>query len=135
MLEGIEWFEGLSPSEKTTLALFCQDRVLADNEVLFSEGDEAIAMYVVKSGVLKAYKSRSSGETVLGYVRAGEVVGEIALFGREGKIRMASVKAVEPTKLLVLVDYAIFEISKKHPDLYAKISAIVAKRQSENASK
>jgi CRP/FNR family transcriptional regulator len=135
MLEGIELFAGLNESEKNTLSLFCQERMLADGEVLFAEGDEAIAMYVVKSGMLKVYKDRSTGETVLGYVRGGETVGEMAIFGHEPKVRMASVKAMEPTKLLVIVDYAILEISKKHPELYAKIEATVAARKAQNLGK
>ncbi len=135
MIEGIPLFAGLTESEKNTLSLFCQERNLGDNEVLFSEGEDAIAMYVVKSGLLKAYKDRSSGETILGYVRPGEMVGEMAIFGHEPKTRMATVRAMEPTKLLVIVDYAILEISKKHEELYAKIEKIVADRKAQNAQK
>ncbi len=63
------------------------------------------------------------------------MVGEMAIFGYEPKIRMATVRAVEPTKLLVIVDYAILEISKKHADLYAKIDSIIEKRKASNTEK
>ncbi len=133
MIEGIELFRGLSESERNTLSLFCQERVLEPGELLFSEGDDAIAMYVVKSGKLEAFKDRSTGETVLGTVGSGETVGEMALFGHERKVRTASVRAVERTKLLVIVDYAILEISKKHPELYAKIESVILERLKKNA--
>lgn len=133
MFEDIELFSGLAPGEKETIALFCQERNLEAGELLFSEGDDAIAMYIVKSGSLKAYKERSTGSTVLGYIGPGEMVGEMAIFGFEPKIRTASVRAVEPTRLLVIVDYAILEISKKHAELYAKIESIIAKRTAMNS--
>ncbi len=55
ILDSIELFESLTSSERETLSLFCQERLLRSGEVLFHEGDDAIALYVVKSGTLKAY--------------------------------------------------------------------------------
>ncbi len=65
MFEDIELFAGLTPAEKETISMFCQERLLESGEILFSEGEDAIAMYVVKSGSLKVYKERSSGSVVL----------------------------------------------------------------------
>lgn len=135
MFDDIGLFAGLTASEKETLSMFCQERLLDNGELLFSEGDEAMAMYVVKSGSLKVYKERSTGVTVLGYVSAGEMVGEMAIFGHEPRIRMASVRAVEPTRLLVIVDYAILELSKKYPELYSKIDSIIEQRKATNSQK
>lgn len=135
MFEDIGLFADLTASERETLSMFCQERLLENGELLFSEGDEAMAMYVVKSGSLKVYKERSTGVTVLGYVSAGETVGEMAIFGYEPRIRMASVRAVEPTRLLVIVDYAILELSKKHSELYVKIESIIEQRKATNSQK
>lgn len=135
MLEGIELFANLTDSEKETLGLFCQLRNLEDNELLFSEDDHANAMYVVKSGALKVYRSRSSGTTVLGYVGQGEIVGEMALFGEYPSIRNASVSAVEPSVLLVIADYAVKQISAKHPDLLRKIQTTIELRKQKNSQK
>lgn len=49
MLEDISLFDGLSDLEKSTVALFSQERRLPSGEILFNEGDDATAMYVVKS--------------------------------------------------------------------------------------
>lgn len=135
MFDEFELFAGLTPSEKETLSMFCQERLLEAGELLFTEGDDAIAMYIVKSGSLKVYRDRSTGSTVLGFVGPGEMVGEMAIFGHEPKVRMASVRAVEPTRLLVIVDYAILEISKKYAELYSKIDSIIALRKAQNAQK
>lgn len=87
-------------------------------------------MYVVRHGLLKVYKDRSEGETILGYIGAGELAGEMALFDPSApKIRIASVKAMEDSLLLVIMDYAILELSKKHQEIYGKIAQIIMKRK------
>jgi len=48
---------------------------LKPGEILFREGDDAQAMYVVKQGTLRIL----SGSTVLETVRAGGLVGEMAI--------------------------------------------------------
>ncbi|HEV2334135.1 MAG TPA: cyclic nucleotide-binding domain-containing protein [Stellaceae bacterium] len=48
---------------------------LKSGEILFREGDEARAMYVVKQGTLRIL----SGSTILETVREGGLVGEMAI--------------------------------------------------------
>lgn len=58
------------------------------------------------------------------------MAGEMALFDPDApKKRMASVQAVDDSLLLVIMDYAILELSKKHPEIYGKISQIMMKRK------
>lgn len=84
----------------------------------------------MKSGSLKAYKDRSDGEKLLGYIGIGELAGEMALFDPDApKKRMASVKAVDDSLLLIIMDYAILELSKKHPEIYQKIVQIMMERK------
>lgn len=67
---------------------------------------------------------------MLGYIAPGELAGEMALFDPDApKKRMASVKAVENALLLVIMDYAILELSKKHREIYEKIVGIMMKRK------
>jgi CRP/FNR family cyclic AMP-dependent transcriptional regulator len=136
MLQGIPLFAGLTDAEKSTVELFAQERMIKSGEILFNEGDEATAMYVVKAGNLKAFKDRSSGEQILGFVTVAEMVGEMALFDANApKRRLASVRAVEDSRLLVIVDYAIVELSRKHPIVYEKIKAVIDQRRRANDAK
>ncbi len=90
-------------------------------------------MYIVKSGNLKAYRDRSSGEQILGYIRSGEMLGEMALFDNDApKKRLASVRAMEDSQLLVIVDYAIVDLGKKHPMVYQKIWEVISARAQKN---
>jgi len=45
------------------------------------------------------------------------------------KIRVATVKAMEDARLVVIMDYAILELSRKHPEVYQKIAQIIMKRK------
>ncbi|MDD2916450.1 MAG: cyclic nucleotide-binding domain-containing protein [Candidatus Gracilibacteria bacterium] len=133
ILDSIELFSSLTSSERETLSLFCQERLLRSGEILFNEGDDALAFYVVKSGYIRVYKDRSDGEKLVGYVDSGGLVGEMALFDPDApKNRMATAKAAEDTYLLVIMDYAILELSRKHEDIYKKISDIIMVRKNDN---
>ena len=48
---------------------------LKPGDVLFREGDEAHAMYILKQGTLRVL----SGSTILETVRAGGIIGEMAI--------------------------------------------------------
>lgn len=90
-------------------------------------------MYAVKSGNLRAYRERSSGDQILGNILPGEIVGEMALFDANApKKRLASIKAMEDTLLVVIVDYAIVELEKKHPLVHAKIAKVIEARKQAN---
>jgi len=130
LLDKIELFTSLNDTERRTLALYCQERFLQSGEILFNEGDDAVAMYIVESGSLKVYKDRSDGEKILGFIGPGELAGEMAFFDPDApKKRMASIKSIDDTLLFVIMDYAILELSKRHPEIYEKIFQIVMKRK------
>lgn len=65
MFQGIHLFADLTESEKSTISLFAQERMVKAGEILFREGDDATAMYGVKSGMLHVYRERSSGDQIL----------------------------------------------------------------------
>lgn len=134
MFSGISLFDSLTPSEKQSLSLFCQERFLPADEVLFHEWDEATAMYIVKEGTLQAIQHRSDGIRVLWNIGTGELVWELALFdeGNITKTRTASVIAVEPSVLLVIMNYSIADLAKKHNEIYEKIKEIVRQRRAQN---
>ena len=130
ILDTVELFNSLNDTDRDTLSLYCQERLLLTEEILFHEWDDAVALYIVKSGSLKAYKERSDWEVILWYITANELAGEMAFFdASSAKKRMASIRAVEDTLVLVIMDYAILELSKKHPEMYEKIVNIMIERK------
>lgn len=82
-----------SPHQEYTL------RHLNAGELLFSEGEEAKVVYIVKNGTLRAYSDSVSGNRItLGDISAGEFVGEMGHFNHEA--RSATVEAVSDVDLV-----------------------------------
>ncbi|KAF0117581.1 MAG: cAMP-binding protein [Rhodospirillaceae bacterium] len=75
-------------------------RHLQAGERLFHEGDPGDHAYLVVSGRLEITKATRDDETVLAVIGRGEIVGEMALINDCN--RTASVRAVEPTTLIIV---------------------------------
>lgn len=73
-------------------------RFVNANEVFFKEGDVANSVYLVKSGKMKAYKSKDGAEVFLGYIHPGEFVGEMAYL--HGETRSANVMSLTDCELI-----------------------------------
>lgn len=139
MFEWVSIFDTLTSAELDNLSLFCQERFLKEWEILFNEWDDAVAMYILKSWKLKAYKDRSDWEIILWFIESGDMVWEMAIFeaiennSNIPKKRMASIKAVENSFLVVIMNYSILDLSKKNSWIYNKIVKIIEERKEKNA--
>lgn len=136
ILDWISFFDDLTSWEKDNLSLFCQERVIKEGDILFNEWDEAVALYIVKKWQLKVYKNRSDWEKILGSINNWEFVWEMAFFDWDNtpKRRMASVRAVENTDLIVIMNYSLVSLAKSRADIYEKISNIIKDRKLKNAN-
>jgi len=77
-------------------------------EVIFTEGDQADALFVIQSGTARVVKAGDHGEEVpLNVLHAGDVFGERALLQHEHG-RAATVRASSPVEVLRL-HRAVFE--------------------------
>lgn len=89
-------FDGLTEME-ITVALRHFNRIdVGDHQQLISEGDIDPTLAIVESGELEVM----TGDTRLGYVRPGQMIGEMALFSNG--IRTASVHSITTARLLLL---------------------------------
>lgn len=73
-------------------------RFLAPEEVLFTEGETAESVFIVKSGELSAAKKNKNQDMVLGVIRQGEFVGEMAHINND--TRNATVRALTDCELI-----------------------------------
>ncbi|MDP5039223.1 MAG: cyclic nucleotide-binding domain-containing protein [Candidatus Gracilibacteria bacterium] len=127
MFSNIDFFSELTEKELETFGLFCQKRKFSNGEVIFEKGDDATAMYLIDNGFLEVIDENK----ILGVVKAGDIVGEMALFGKNNK-RTATVKAISDSVVIVILRFSIDELIKKHPFIYQKIKNIIEKRLEEN---
>lgn len=86
---------------------------LRAGDVLFRQGDEGDAAYIVLSGRLHAVAEEDGSARVFGEVGAGGVVGEGALL--LGRTRAATVVAVRDTELAAVPRAAFDQVVSEHP--------------------
>jgi CRP-like cAMP-binding protein len=80
-----------------TLARQMRVRRFARNEVIFHQGDQGDALYVITVGSVKILLPSAEGEeAIIATLRPGDFFGELALVDREP--RSATAKALEPVE-------------------------------------
>jgi CRP/FNR family transcriptional regulator, cyclic AMP receptor protein len=96
---------------------------LKPGEVLFREGDEANAMYVVKHGTLRIL----SGSTILETVREGGLIGEMAII-EEHMPRSATVIAGTYCELVEIDVPRFLSLVASTPDFSITVLRVISRR-------
>ena len=96
---------------------------LHSGDFLFREGDEGDALYIVKSGTVRII----SGSIVYETVRAGGIVGEMALVDK-GMPRSASVIAATPAQLIRIDVPKFLALVASAPDFALTVMGVMARR-------
>ncbi|MEI6845552.1 MAG: cyclic nucleotide-binding domain-containing protein [Candidatus Firestonebacteria bacterium] len=112
-------FSQFSAEELKALRDCCKEKVLVEGEVLFSECEAGLSMYIVKKGSIKIYKMGFLGETVIAQINPGEFVGEMAVI--DSSPRSATVKAIVNTELLELSRDSFNNLKKEFPMVAIKL--------------
>lgn len=102
-------------------------------DILFREGDLGDVMYVVQSGCVRITKRIDGQETTIADLRAGECVGEVALFAN--RVRSATAVVVQPTRCLV-IDIDTLEVMVTHsPEIAVRFIKLMAERLDDATAK
>jgi len=100
------------------------------NQILFSEGDEADGLYLIRSGSVSISKNIGNKVKILSYVSAGNYVGEMALVNDTS--RSATLTATTFTEVLILKSDAFKEQLSLNPAWQASVQALMAQRIRSN---
>jgi CRP-like cAMP-binding protein len=127
LLKKVPLFARLGDEPLEALASAATLRRLAPGEELFHKGDRAPQVYVIARGRLAVSSASADGnQVVLNLMDEGEVVGELALLAT-GR-RSASVKAVEPSEVVVLERRDFLGYLREQPDLALELLGLLAER-------
>lgn len=96
LLKGIYLFEDATDADLTSLLEIATPRKYRQGELVFNEGDEADAMFVVEMGTVDMVASGK--ELAVVTIGSGQALGEVAFF-RRGK-RPGSARAREASTIL-----------------------------------
>jgi len=109
------------------LAAEATEVTAARDEVVFREGDEGDAFYLIRSGMVKVARGEGDGERVLSYLQAGNFFGEAALL--PGSRRGATVTAIFPAALVRLDRDRFQRFVGRHPEVADRFVATLEERR------
>ncbi|HEX9405948.1 MAG TPA: cyclic nucleotide-binding domain-containing protein [Thermoanaerobaculia bacterium] len=96
-------FEVLNPEERAALVKEMELEQHGEGDVIITEGEPGLSMYVIAHGEVKVYTrgaGGSGGSVYLAKLGEGEFFGEVSVL--TGKPRTATITASKPTELLRL---------------------------------
>ena len=128
LLRRTDLFARASDAELRAVAKMLKERRLHPNQVLFRQGDQADALYIIASGRVRVSASDRAGhEKVLAFLGAGEIVGEMGLLS--GDARSATVTASTDARLLRLGKRDFDALSMRNPEAMRDLARAVARRK------
>ena len=127
LLSSVDLFSEVDEAVIADLAKQAVERSLWRGDVLFSEGQEPDALYIVISGrVAIANKSVDGRESVVALMEDGDLFGEMGLF--DGLGRSAEARALEPSKVAEIPYGPVRAVYEAHPQLLWRVVDMLARR-------
>ncbi len=118
-------FKGLEGSVVSKIASISNVIEKEKNEILFSEDEEADALYILISGSVFLVKSSISGkEQLVRKVGKGEMFAEAAMFSGQNYPVTAIIK--QNSKLIVITKIKLQKLIALHPEIALKIMGVMS---------
>lgn len=127
LLASVDLFRDVDSQYIAELSAAATERSLWRGDVLFSEGQEPDALYIVTSGrIAIANKSIDGRESVVALMEEGDLFGEMGLF--DGLGRSAEARALEPSKVAEIPYDPVRRTYEAHPELLWRVVDMLARR-------
>lgn len=121
-------FRNVKPDYLRSIAKRVEEKVFSRDQVIFNEGDEGDALYLIRAGSVGVFliDPKMGLRFELARLRIGQVFGEMAVLTNEP--RTATVKAMEPTSCIVLSRATFYQIVERIPDVALGVAQVLAER-------
>lgn len=129
-LAAAELMRDLAPEARAQLFAAGHPRRLPRRAILFSEGEDAAALYLLVSGRLKLLRSSADGqEVIVRFVGPGELLGAVAALP-EARYP-ATAEVVDDAELAAWTRKALAPVLARHPELTTALLGIVTRRMGD----
>ncbi len=128
LLARTDFFAEAPPDVLRSLAGHGRERHLIRGDVLFNEGDEADALYMVLRGrvAIAIANPIDNRETVVSLMEPGDLFGEMAML--DGGFRSAMARALEPSTVLAIPFEPVVSAFRGDPSLLWGVTRLLANR-------
>lgn len=126
-LHNFDWLSELSAAETDRLRRQSVQRTHRAGEMIFSPEPHPHSVYLLERGLVRIYRLSDAGaETTFGYVRPGEIFGELAMFSKAPRESYAM--AVRTSLTWCLRPEVVKEVLRSHPGIGLTITTQVGSR-------
>ncbi len=133
-LKNIPIFSQLLQSDLEKLEKLTKERFYKKGTIVISEGNKGEAIYIVKTGKVKIYKTSSDGrEIILDIKDDGKIFAEVTLF--DGGKNPATVATIEDSVIYSISNNEIEILIKNNPDMALEIIKVLNRRLKEAQAK
>ncbi len=127
-LSGVSLFATLSPRELRIIDGMLHDRHYLANEIIFDEGEEGQALYILLSGSVRIMRNRDRGNEIIADLTTGDFFGDLALL--DNTPRSAQARAAENCEIAVFFRADFSSLLETNAVIGYKISLELARLNS-----
>ena len=129
MLRNLPLLEGARPEVVERLAEVAVERSFQPGQVILQEDSTGREVYVIVEGLVEVVKGHGAEEMVIARSGPGDFFGEMALI--EDRPRFATIRALEPTRLLELSERDLRSVLVRQPLLLYQVTRVLSARVRE----
>jgi CRP-like cAMP-binding protein len=122
-LRRVPLFAELQKKQLRSLAKWTSTRNFNEGQVIVSEGQSGLGLYIIESGRVKVTQKTATGEREIRQMGPGESFGELALL--DNSPRGATVSAAEPTTCVLLDKVQFLAELRTYPEIALSIIPVL----------
>lgn len=128
-LKGRSIFRVLDERVLKGIAQLFEDLNCGPGQIVFKQGDEADAIYIIREGSIEVIQSQGgSPAKVIAYLTSGDCFGEMAIM--HDTTRNATIRVPEEARILRLSRKAFTELQVYFPEITREVTKVVNRRLS-----
>jgi Fe-S-cluster-containing dehydrogenase component/CRP-like cAMP-binding protein len=133
-LQSTPFFQGLESDELESIRDIGTLESFDPYEVIFFQGEEADALYLVLNGTMTVVEETPEGALPIAWVRSGETVGELALLSHVSGTnrRQQTVTSLQRVDAIRIPAAAFQQIMRDYPSVGQKLEATARQRLAQN---
>ena len=121
-LAAIPLFADLNETDLAAVAAVAVEVDAAEGDAIATQGDLGHAMFAIESGTVEV----SANGRPLAALGPGDVFGEVAVLA--AGIRMATVVATSPVRLIALLKRDVWAVERRSPETAERLRELIKKR-------
>ena len=126
-LRKVPFFAKLTPAVFESLEQRVKLITYNQGDVIFREGDEGNALYIIRSGFVKVSKIQDGKDKIVAYISHGNYFGEMALL--ENDKRSATISAFTKTEVVQVLKEDFTDLLNNHSEMSEMIQDTAVERK------